>query len=104
MRALVTGGTGFLGSCLVKMAQASGYQLRALARSKEKARFLEPCGAEIVLGDITSAESLDQAVRGCDVVFHTAALVTDWAPWRDFLRTTVQGTENLLHAAAGAGV
>lgn len=104
MRALVSGATGFLGSHLVEMALAEGHEVRALARNREKARSLESCGAEIVLGDLTSPDSLDAAARDCDVVFHTAALVSDWAPWSHFVRTTIDGTANLLRAAARARV
>src|SRR5437763_3893648 len=100
MKAFVTGATGFLGSHLVEMAQTAGYEVRALVRNPQKARFLKDCGAEIVLGDLTSPESLVAATRDCDVVFHAAALVTNWAPWKEFERTTVQGTEDLLRAVA----
>ncbi len=104
MQALVTGATGFLGSHLIELAQAFGYQVRALARNKDRARPLEATGVRVVLGDLTDPESLAAAVRGCAVVFHAAALVTNWAPWREFARTTVRGTENLLRTATRAGV
>jgi nucleoside-diphosphate-sugar epimerase len=41
---------------------------------------------------------------GVDVLYHTAARVTDWGPWRDFQRTTVDGTRNVMAAAVQAGV
>src|SRR5205823_5243768 len=69
-----------------------------------KARFLEGTGAELFHGDVTSPASLAAAVAGVDVVFHSAALVTNWAPWSAFHATTVQGTENVLQAAAHAAV
>src|SRR6266511_1401416 len=104
MFALVTGSTGFLGSHLVERLRAAGHRVRALARNPNRARFLEGTGAEVVLGDVTVPASLAPAVEGVDVVFHTAALVTNWAPWPAFLATTVAGTENLLEAAARAAV
>jgi nucleoside-diphosphate-sugar epimerase len=102
--ALVTGSTGFLGSHLVERLRAAGHRVRALARNLNKARILEGTGAEVVVGDVTSPESLESASKGVDVVFHVAALVTNWGPWSDFQKTTVQGTDNLLQAAARAAV
>jgi nucleoside-diphosphate-sugar epimerase len=100
MRALVTGATGFLGSHLVERLRAAGYQVRALAHQPGRADFLADLGAEVVVGDLTAPESLARAVAGVDTVFHCAAVVSNWAPWSDFLAVTVRGTENLLRAAA----
>lgn len=104
MFALVTGATGFLGSHLVESLLAGGHRVRALVRDPNKARFLVQAGAEVIQGDVTSPATLAPAVEGVEVVFHTAALVTNWAPWSDFLATTVQGTENLLQASSRAHI
>jgi 2-alkyl-3-oxoalkanoate reductase len=104
MLALVTGSTGFLGRSIVERLREAGHNVRALARDADKARDLAALGVEIALGDITRPASLDAAVRGVDVVFHSAALVTNWAPWAAFIATTVQGTENLLAASVRAKV
>jgi len=102
MLAVVTGSTGFLGRHLVKQLLSSGWRVRALARDPHKARIFTGTGAEVAYGDVTSPDSLTAALLGVDVVFHSAALVTNWAPWPQFLATTVRGTENLLRAAVGA--
>jgi nucleoside-diphosphate-sugar epimerase len=60
-------------------------------------------GVELVQGDVTDARTLGAAVAGVDVVYHAAALVSDWAPWRDFQSVTINGTRNMLKAAANAG-
>ncbi len=104
MFALVTGPTGFLGSHLVERLLATGHAVRALVYEPDKTGSLPGDKVEMVPGDITSPASLVAAVRGVDVIFHTAALVTHWAPWSSFLRTTVHGTENLLRASIRAGV
>jgi len=74
--------------------------VRALVRNPNKAHVLDGMGAELFAGDITDPPSLARAVDGVDVVFHAAALVSNWAPWSEYLATTVGGTENLLAAAS----
>src|SRR5205823_13897497 len=82
MRALVTGSTGFLGRHLVERLRAQGWQVRALTRDPSRARIFTGTGTEVARGDLTSPESLTAALADVDVVFHSAALVTNWAPWK----------------------
>ena len=104
MKALVTGGTGCVGSALVERLLEKGFEVRALARKSSDLRHLKTTGAEIVFGDVTDYESLRAAANGVDVVFHAAAKVTPgWGTWEEFERTTVRGTENLLKAAVAGG-
>ena len=73
-RALVTGGTGFTGSALVRRLLETGWRVRVL--DNQKGRFhdeLAGAGAEIVLGSVTDRDVCREAVAGCDVVFHLAA-------------------------------
>jgi nucleoside-diphosphate-sugar epimerase len=100
MFALVTGPTGFLGSHLVERLHAAGHRVRALVFGPLKNGIGECSGVELIAGDITAEATLGPALKDIDVVFHTAALVSNWAPWRDFQALTVQGTENMLQAAA----
>ncbi len=100
MFALVTGSTGFLGTHLVQRLREAGHRVRALVRTPSKAGVLAAAGAELSAGDITSPTSLARAVEGIEVIFHAAALVTNWAPWSSYQAVTVQGTENLLDAAS----
>lgn len=103
-RVLVTGASGFIGSHLVEHLVQQGYEVRALVRSADRIPFLRELGAVPQLGDVTDKESLSVACQNVEVVFHLAALVTDWAVWRKFEMHTVRGTRNLLQAAADAGV
>jgi nucleoside-diphosphate-sugar epimerase len=103
MFALVTGPTGFLGSHLVERLRIGGHRVRALVYGP-RCRLTEGPGIEILDGDITCPDSVAAAVKDVDVIFHTAALVSNWGPWSEFLAITVHGTENLLQAAATADI
>lgn len=104
MKALVTGATGFLGSHIAERLIARGDAVRALVRPSSGTDFLKRLGVELVTGDVEDPKTLAPAMDGIDVLYHTAARVTDWGPWRDFQRTTVDGTRNVMAAAVQAGV
>ena len=97
MTTLVTGGTGFLGASLVPRLLATGERVRVLARSEEKARSLAHAGAEVVVGDITNASAVAEAVNGASVVYHLAGrLLAPGVPAVEYRRTHVEGTQLLL--------
>ncbi|MHB8576615.1 MAG: NAD-dependent epimerase/dehydratase family protein [Dehalococcoidia bacterium] len=104
MRVLVTGATGLVGSHVVTALGAAGHHVRALVRPASDQRALRNSGAEVFIGDVTDQDSLAPAVVGCDAVVHTAALVSDWAPWEQYFLVGVRGTRNVLDAAVRAGV
>lgn len=104
-RVLVTGATGYAGSHLARRLIDEGQEVRILARSAGSASALEIAGAEVVTGDLTDRDSVRQAVRGAEVVYHIAALfrkagLSDSAYWD----TNTTGTINLLEAAHQSGV
>lgn len=103
MHAFVTGGSGFLGRNLLGALRAAGHRARALARSDAAAREVAARGAEPARGDLDDADALAEAVRGCDVVFHCAALAAEWAPDAEWRRHNVRGTQNVLDAARRGG-
>jgi nucleoside-diphosphate-sugar epimerase len=90
----VTGGTGFVGTALVRRLIADGYKVRLLARQTSKAEPLVRLGAEVVKGDLVDIRSFDAAVAGCDAVIHLAAGTSGSA--QDIQSTTVGGTRNVL--------
>lgn len=102
---LVTGGTGFIGSYLVRALLARGEQVRVLTRSIERARERVPAGVELVEGDIAVPTTARRAVAGCGRVFHLAgpfreANIPDsryWEVQRD-------GAAYMLEAARAEGV
>ena len=73
MKAFVTGGTGFIGSRVVRKLIERGYDVHALARSDRTAAALEAAGARAVRGDITDPASMREGMHDSDVVFHMAA-------------------------------
>lgn len=104
MGVLVTGGTGFVGSRVVRKLTARGEAVRCLARQSSSPRNLEGLPVEVVRGDLQDAESLLAAVRGCETVYHIAA---DYRLWsrdpQELYRNNVDGTRNLLDAAEREG-
>ena len=100
MKAFVTGGTGFIGRSLVRQLVERGYEVRALARSQSAAERVQTLGAIAVPGDVTDRESMRAAMRGCDVVFHLAAIY-DFAPeaLAQCAAINVDGTRNVLGLA-----
>lgn len=105
MTTLVTGGTGFVGAAVVRHLLDAGHDVRALARSESNLANLQGLPIQIVRGDLRDQPSLDQALKGCDVLFHVAA---DYRLWtRDpqtLYQTNIAGTENIMLAALEAGV
>jgi nucleoside-diphosphate-sugar epimerase len=102
--AFITGATGFLGGRLMSALLESGWRVRALHRSTRDADKLKALGAEPVLGTLDEAYELQAAIGDVQTVFHCAALFKMWAPATDFERVNVEGTRNMLAAAASQGV
>ncbi len=102
MRALVTGGGGFLGKAIVEQLVARGDRVRSLARARYPA--LERLGVECIQGDIRDPQVVREACQGVDVVFHTAALAGIWGRWGDYFGINVLGTRNVLNGCRDAGV
>jgi nucleoside-diphosphate-sugar epimerase len=103
-KVFVTGATGFLGQRLVQALNRCGASVIALVRDDKRVPSeLEGC-AKFVVGDLRDAAQLAVHLAGVSVVFHCAAVTTNSVPWRVHYDTNVRGTENLLRAAAKAGV
>jgi nucleoside-diphosphate-sugar epimerase len=103
MRVTVTGGTGFLGSYLVRDLLAKSVNVRVLARPSARAERLTAAGVEIVPGDLRDADSIARAVRNADVVYHLAAKVGA-APRKDYFEINVGGTERVISTCAANSV
>ena len=102
MKALVTGGGGFLGRAIVEQLLARGDEVTILSRSKYPE--VEAMGAQGVQLDLTEKQGLADALQGHDVVFHVASKTGVWGPREQFMRINVEGTRNLIAACREAGV
>jgi UDP-glucose 4-epimerase len=110
MKILVTGGGGFIGSHLAARLAELGHDIRILDNfaSGQRSNMLAlPDDVELIEGDIQSYERAHNAVIGCDIVFHQAALPSVPRSVQDPLTsnaTNITGTLNVLLAARDAGV
>ena len=104
MKAAITGGTGFIGSRLVERLVEKGYEVRCLVRKSSQVEPLKKLGVELCYGDLLDHDSLRSLTKGRDLVYHLAAMVTDWGSRRDFYRMNVEATRVLLEACKGSGV
>lgn len=104
-KTLVTGGTGFLGSHLVRALAERGDDLRLITRSRSRVAHLRDVEYERVRGDITDRAAVRRAMRGVDRVFHVAGR-TSLRPEdaRKVLQVNVIGTRTVLAEALRAGV
>ncbi|MDO8806389.1 MAG: NAD-dependent epimerase/dehydratase family protein [Elusimicrobiota bacterium] len=101
MKALVTGGGGFLGGAIVELLLSKGVSVRSFSRAEYPR--LAKLGVECLRGDIADRDTALKACQGCDTVFHVAAKVGMWGRYEDFHETNVNGTASLLAAAKAAG-
>jgi len=112
---LVTGADGFIGSHLVEALLASGNQVRAfcLYNSNGSWGWLDTlpesskAGLTVVLGDIRDPLCVREAMRGCDQVYHLAALISipySYVAPSSYVNTNIHGTLNVVQAARDLGV
>ena len=102
MKALVTGGGGFLGSAIVRLLRARGDEVTVVARGDYPE--LKSLGVTLVRADTTDLPSLTEAATGCDVVFHTAAKAGVWGSHESYYRPNVVGTEMVIAACLATRV
>jgi dihydroflavonol-4-reductase len=105
MKALVTGATGFVGAAVARRLLADHWQVRVLARRGSDRRNLRNLDVEVIEGDLTDVDSLQDAALGCEGMFHVAADYRLGArnP-AQLYRANVEGTRNVLSAAHRSGV
>lgn len=100
-RALVTGGTGLVGSHVIERLVRDGWNVRALVRAPSTT--IDALGAACVVGDVLDGDAFTRASAGCDAIFHNAAAITPRGGWESFRRTNIDGTTHAVSAAAANG-
>jgi dihydroflavonol-4-reductase len=105
MSVLVTGGTGFVGSHLVRVLLERGEQVRCLVRATSRLDNLNELPVDFVTGDLRDIDSLRNAAKGCSVVYHCAA---DYRLWckdpAEMYQSNVEGSNYVMQAAFDEGV
>jgi len=107
MRALVTGGAGFIGSSVVERLLSLGHAPVVLDNLSSGYRDNLPPGVPFVEGDVRDRGAVEQAIEGCEVVFHLAASVGNTRSIEHPLTDSeinVLGTLNMLEAARAHGI
>jgi nucleoside-diphosphate-sugar epimerase len=102
LKALVTGGGGFLGSAIVRLLRARGDDVTVVARGDYPE--LLSLGVTLVRADITDLPALTEAATGCEIVFHTAAKAGVWGSYESYYKPNVVGTEMLIAACLATRV
>ncbi|MFA5881331.1 MAG: NAD-dependent epimerase/dehydratase family protein [Eubacteriales bacterium] len=105
MKVLVTGGTGFIGTNVVKRLASGGHDLRCLVRKTSNVGTLKEIGATLFTGDVTDKGSIINAMEGCDWVINLANVFSFWEPDRQtYYDVNVQGTKNVMECILETGV
>lgn len=104
MKILVTGATGRVGSRLVPRFLAKGLNIRILVRDDSQAESLKKLGAEVIIGDLNTPDTLSAAVNDVETVVHVAAYFRNLQDEENTMTTNYNGTMSLANAAVEAGV
>lgn len=102
MKALVTGGGGFLGGAVVRRLRERGDEVVSFSRSKYP--LLDALGVPQFSGDIADEAALTAAAQGCDIIFHVAAKAGIWGDYSEYYRANVTGTEAVIAACRASGI
>jgi dihydroflavonol-4-reductase len=105
MKVFITGGTGFIGTYLVKRLLQTEHQLLCLARKTSNTTFMKESGVDILIGDLTDKSSLLSGMEECDCVLHLASSFVFWFPDnRVYHEINITGTRNVMESALEKGV
>lgn len=105
MKALVTGGTGFLGANLAEGLLKQDWDVRILRRTTSPLAAVQDLDVEHAIGDVAQPDSLIAAMDGVDIAFHVAAISDYWRSKAETIyKVNVDGTRHVLEAAKQVGV
>lgn len=99
MKCVVTGASGHIGNVLVRDLINKKYEVKAFVLKNENVDYLKKLNVEICYGDVRDLESLKNAFRGADIVFHLAGIIDIGTVNKKFIHSiNVDGTKNVLQA------
>ena len=105
MTVLVTGATGFIGSAVARELSDKGTRIRCLVRATSNLKNLDGLCVDIAIGDIRDSDAVHRALKGCDRVYHLAAVYANWLPNPGLMyHVNEEGTRNVLTACRAAGI
>ena len=96
MKAFITGGGGFIGFALACELVKRGFKVTSFSRNDYP--FLQEMGINTKKGDLSDANSVLKACENMDIIFHVAAKAGVSGHYRDYFKTNVTGTSNIIHA------
>jgi nucleoside-diphosphate-sugar epimerase len=97
VKAFITGGGGFLGTAIARILVARGDEVTSYSRARHA--HLEALGVRCIPGDVTDHDAVLAAMRGSEIVFHTAAKAGVWGPRSEYEHVNVTGTRAVMRAA-----
>ena len=105
MKTLVTGGGGFIGSSVVRKLLVRGKEVRVYLEPGAKTSNLDGLDVERVTGDVNDRDAVAAALKGCDTLYHLAAIYAIWLPKPELMYTVnVEGSKTVLWAAYKANL
>ena len=97
VRCFVTGGTGFVGSHIVRLLNEKNQDVTILVRENSSLDQIDGLSFTTVIGDVTNIESLENGIPSdTEWLFHNAAIMSDWGSLNRFSKVNVEGTRNIL--------
>jgi dihydroflavonol-4-reductase len=105
LKVLLTGGTGFVGSAVLRQLLTYGYQVRVLVRETSDLSNLDGLNCDICFGDLTDKMAVSIALKDCHGLFHVAADYRIWTRHPEkMIKTNVLGTQTIMMAAIAANI
>ncbi|MHA2424545.1 MAG: NAD-dependent epimerase/dehydratase family protein [Candidatus Thorarchaeota archaeon] len=96
-RCFVTGGTGFVGSHIVRLLEARGHEVEVMVRETSSLDLIDGYTYKKCIGDVTDAACLNDIIsEDVEWLFHNAAIMADWGGREKFFPINVEGTKNIL--------
>jgi NADH dehydrogenase len=105
MQVFVSGGTGFVGSEVIRHLAAAGHQVVALVRPGSENKLVNVPNVSAHRGDVSVPDSLTEGLKGCDAVIHLVGIIREFPERKvTFERLHVEATQNMIRAVDACGI